>query len=166
MPKSHAFRVVSRPPDISSRYTLVVVDGDGRPHIPLTRFYDETKQAISDGATRTYLNVLMPYFTYLATDNWRRRRKDRWDSPPEAVQESVRDYLVQCLHCKVRRHGSYEIVALSVKSPNTVRLFLAALKQFYRIMRRANWYPHLRQQRCYASMLTLSGVRLIYSIDA
>ncbi len=49
-----------------------------------------------------YLNVLLPYFAYLTTDDWRRHRGDRWDGPREAVQESVRDYLVYQLACPLR----------------------------------------------------------------
>jgi integrase len=135
-----AFRTVRRPKGVSSRYSLIVVDEDERPHLPLTRFYYETLQALCEGTTRTYLNTLLPYFTYVATDDWRQRRGDRWDSEPEAVQESVRDYLVHTLRCKVRRHTTYELVSLTAQSPNTVRVFLSALKQFYHVMQRAGWY--------------------------
>jgi integrase len=136
------FRAVSRPEGVSSRYALVVVDGDGRPHLPLTKFYDLACQGLTDGAARTYLNALIPYFGYLSTDEWRRHREDRWDSPPEAVQQSVRDYLVYQLACKVRWRDTYELVSLTARSPSTVRVFLAALKLFYLLMRRMKYYPH------------------------
>ena len=139
---AHTFRAVPRPKGVLSCYSLIVIDGDGRPHLPLTRFYYETQQALSDGAARTYLNTLLPYFTYLATDGWRQRRGDQWDSAPEAVRESARDYLVYRLQCKVRRHETHEAVSLTVQSPSTVRVFLAALKQFYSVMHRAGWYQH------------------------
>ena len=51
---THTFRTVARPEGASSRYALLVVDGDGRPHLPLTRFYHDTQQALSDGTSRTY----------------------------------------------------------------------------------------------------------------
>src|SRR5207248_8499846 len=82
------------------------------------------------------------YFTYLATDGWRQQRGDQWHSDPEAVRESVRDYLVYQLQCKVRRYETHEEVSLTVQSPSTVRVFLAALKQFYHVMHRAGWYQH------------------------
>jgi hypothetical protein len=66
-----AFHAVSRPEGVTSRYSLVVVDGGGRPHLPLTRFYDLALQWLSDGAARTYLNVLLPYFAYLDTSHRR-----------------------------------------------------------------------------------------------
>src|SRR5438445_13019438 len=46
---THAFRTVARPAGVSSRYALLVVDGDGRPHLPLTQFYHDTQHALSDG---------------------------------------------------------------------------------------------------------------------
>lgn len=140
---AHTFRAVPRPKGVLSRYSLIVVHEDGRPHLPLTRFYYETQQALSDGAARTYLNTVLPYFTYLATDGWRQRRGDQWDSTPDAVRESVRDYLVYQLQCKVRRYETHEAVSLTVQSPSTVNVFLAALKQFYSVMQRAGWYHYI-----------------------
>lgn len=137
-----SFRIVQRPAGIESRYTVVVVDRKGMPHLPLTTFYQHMQQQLSDGAARTYLNSLRPYFSYLATDEWRQRRGDCWDSNPEAVQESVRDYLLRHLGCKIRRHQSYEEVTLTAHSPSTVRIFLAALKQFYFVMRHLGRYAH------------------------
>jgi integrase len=136
------FRIVARPKDVESRFPLLVVDGEGKPHLPLTRFYDHIVRGMSDGAARTYLNALLPYFRYLSTDEWRQRRGDQWNSPPEAVQQSVRDYLVDSLACKVRCRSTYEQVFLTARSPSTVHVFLCALKLFYQMMRRTQWYPY------------------------
>ncbi len=138
--KTSGFRSIQRPNGVSSRYLLVVVDGDEIPPLHLTTFYQQMQQALSDGAARTYLNTLLPYFTYLATDEWRRHHGDQWDSPPEGVQESVRDYLVQHLHCRARLHSTYEVISLKCQSPSTARVFLSALKQFYHVACRAGWY--------------------------
>src|SRR5713101_6350474 len=94
------FRVIRRPASFKSRFSLVVVDGAGRPHLPLTTFYWRLHQQLSDGTARTYLNSMLPYFTYVATDPWRQQRGDQWNSLPNAVQESIRDYLVERLCCK------------------------------------------------------------------
>lgn len=134
------FRVIRRPEGVDSSFPLVVVDGTGRPHLPLTTYYYRLQQQLSDGAARTYLNSVLPYFTYLTTDEWRQHRGDQWNSPPDAVQESIRDYLVYRLGCKVQPKSTYAFVTLTVQSPSTVRLFLAALKQFYVIMSREGWY--------------------------
>lgn len=120
---SSGFHTVPRPKGVTSRYFLLVVDGEGRPHLPLTRFYDKAKQWLADGTARTYLNNLLPFFGYLITDERRRSRGDQWDSPPAAVQESIRDYLVYRLGCKVQPHDTYAEVSLAIQSPSTVRLF-------------------------------------------
>lgn len=96
----------------------------------------------SGKAARIYLNVLLPYFTYLVTDDWRRHRGDRWDSPPEAIQQSMRDYLLYQLACKVRWRETHEQVSLTARSPSSVRVFLSALKLFYQAMRRIKCYPY------------------------
>jgi integrase len=127
---------------VTSRYVGVVVDGNGLPHRPLTIFYHEVQQTFADGTARTYLNALLAYFTYLTTDTWRLRRQDRWDSPPNAVREAVRDYLVEHLHCKAQPKDTYQLVSLTVKSPNSVCVFLSALKQFYHVAKRCGWYSH------------------------
>jgi integrase len=136
------FRIVPRPEGTKCCYSLIVVDPEGRPHLPLTRFYAQTAQILSDGTARTYLNQLLPYFTYLTTDDWRRHRGDAWDSPPEAVRESVRDYLVEILSCKAHPKETYQFISLTAKSPSTVRVFLSALKQFYHMALRSGWYAH------------------------
>src|SRR5260370_37171200 len=104
---AHTFRAVPRPKGVLSCYSLIVIDENGRPHLPLTRFYYETQQALLDGTARTYLNTLLPYFTYLATDGWRQRRGDQWDSAPEAVRESARDYLVCRLLLEKKKKFNY-----------------------------------------------------------
>jgi integrase len=138
----HLFHTVRRPAGSVSRYPLIVVDENGLPHLPLTQFSHLALQFLAEGTVRTYLQTLLPYFTYLATDGWRSQRGDQWDSNPEAVRESVCDYLVYQLHCKARPHDAYELVFLTGRSPSTVRIFLSALKQFYTIARRTGWYRY------------------------
>jgi integrase len=128
------FRVVRRPPTVKSLFSLVVVDADGRPHFPLTTFYHRLKQQLSDGTARTYLNSILAFFQYLTTDAWRVSCGDQWTASPGTVQQAVRDYLLEWLHCKVQPKKTYAFVTLTAQSPSTVRLFLASLKQFYAIM--------------------------------
>ncbi len=139
---AHRFGTVPRPPGVSSPYSLLVVDGEGKPHLPLTRFYQKMTQWLADGTARTYLNALLPYFHYLVTDEWRQHRGDHWNSEPSAVQESVRDYLMERLGCKVRPQTTHALVSLTIQSPNTVHIFLAALKQFYFVMAQEGVYPY------------------------
>ena len=137
------FRYVSKPEGVTSCYPLLVVDVDGNPHLPLTQFYVKAKQWLSQGTARTYLNSLLPYFTYVTTDAWRRQRGDQWDSPPEDVQQCVRDYLMYRLGCQVRPKETYAQVSLTAQSPNTVHIFLSALKLFYTVMLQEGRYVHL-----------------------
>ncbi len=116
MLSTQQFHVVKRPKGVPSRYPLIVADGQGLPHLPLTTFSHEMYQ-YDEGTARTYLNALLPYFTYLVTNEWRLHRQDRWDSDPEAVRQSVRDYLVEHMHCKVRPQETYHQVWLSARAP-------------------------------------------------
>jgi len=142
MTQQKSFHIVWRPQGIVSQFERVVVDGQGYPHLALTQLYQQLRQELSDGTAQTYLQALLPSFSFLETDHWRATRQDRWDSSPESVRESVRDYLLQRLHCKVRRYGMYEMVKLSAQSPSTVRVFLSAWKRFYFCARSSGWYGH------------------------
>jgi hypothetical protein len=137
------FQCIPRPEGVRSRYSLLVVDVKGNPHLSLTQFYNKAKQWLAQGTARTYLNSLLPYFTYVATDAWRRQRGDQWDSPPEDVQQCVRDYLMYRLGCQVRPKETYALVSLTAQSPNTVHIFLSALKLFYTVMLQEGRYAYL-----------------------
>jgi hypothetical protein len=158
MTQTKGFHLVRRPEGIVSQFERVVVDGKGHPHLALTRLYQQLHQELSDGTAHTYLMALLAYFSFLETDHWRQQRQDRWDSPPESIREAVRDYLLQKLHCKVRRYGMYEMVALSAQSPSMVRVFLSALKRFYSSALLAGEYP-------YVHPLTNPVVHLLEEVD-
>lgn len=158
MTQTQGYHMVRRPEGIVSQYEFVVVDGKGHPHLALTRCYQQFRQELSDGTAHTYLSALLPYFSFLDTDHWRLRRQDRWNSPPDSIREAVRDYLLQQLHCKVRRYGMYEMVALSAQSPSTVRVFLSALKRFYSSALLAGEY-------LYEHPLTNPVVHLLEKVD-
>ncbi len=159
MKQSQQFRAVRRPKDLSSPYALVVVDGRGIPHLPLTAFHHEMQRFLADSTAKTYLATLLPYFDYLAADSWRQERKDCWDSPPDAVRESVRDFLVEQLHCKAQPRETDQLIRRTRKSPSTVHVFLCALKQFYHLARRKEWY-------LYPHPLTDPTANLLHEIEA
>jgi integrase len=152
------FRIVRRPSTVKSLYSLVVVDADGRPHFPLTIFYHQLKQQLSDGTARTYLNSILAFFQYLDTDAWRVSRGEQWTTSPDIIQQAIRDFLVEWLHCKVQPKNTYAFVTLTAHSPTTVRLFLAALKQFYAIMIWEKQYP-------YTNPLLDPAVRLLNQLE-
>lgn len=143
MTKAHqVFHVVARPAGVQSPYAHLVADGNGLPHLPLTEFWHQLHTQFGENTARTYLYALLPYFTYLTTDPWRQRRADQWKGSPDSVRESVRDYLLERLGCKVQRQGTHETVKLTEQSPSTVKVFLAALKSFYTFAKRVGWYPY------------------------
>ena len=158
MTQQKGFHLVRRPKGIVSPFERIVVDGQGHPHLALTQLYQQLRQELSDGTAHTYLQALLPYFSFLEADPWRKQRQDRWDSPPESIRESVRDYLLKQLHCKVRRYGMYEVVKLSAQSPSTVRVFLSALKRFYASAIFTDEYP-------YVHPLTNPVVHLLEEVD-
>ncbi len=115
MKTAQSLRVVQRPKGMASRYTVVVVDSQGLPHLPLTIFYHEIRFYLADGTARTYLHTLLPFFEYLASDAWREHRQDRWESEPDAVRQAIHDYLVEQLHCKARLKNTYQLIILTAK---------------------------------------------------
>jgi integrase len=136
------FRTVSRPSDVDSPFDLIVVDNDGLPHLPLTAFYAQLQEELSIGAARTYNSVLLPFFTWATSSPLHARSHYRWDGPPEQVRALVRDYLLHGLGCAVQRLHAHEDVRATEHSAKTVKLFLAALKRFYRFAVGEGWYLH------------------------
>ena len=78
MTQTKGFHIVRRPEGIVSQFERVVVDGKGHPHLALTRLCQQLHQELSDGTAHTYLMALLPYFSFLETDHWRKLRQDRW----------------------------------------------------------------------------------------
>jgi hypothetical protein len=150
---SGKFRSVSCPAGMTSRYQEVVVDGMGSPHYALTEFAFQMHQLLSMGAARTYVRVILPYFTYLG------HAGNGWEEVPEVVRESVRGYVGQCLQCQTRPYHGYEVIGLRQGSSRSVRIFLAALKQFYQVACRAGWYA-------YANPLTDTVSAVLHEIEA
>src|SRR5260370_24846742 len=152
------FQCIPRPEGVTSCYSLLVVDVEGNPHLSLTQFYTTANHCLSQGTVRTYLNSLLPCFTYVATDEWRKQRGDQWDSPPEDVQQCVRDYLMYRLGCQVRPKETYALVSLTAQSPNTVHIFLSALKLFYTVMLQEGRYAYLHP-------LLDASTRLLHEVE-
>ncbi len=70
------------------------------------------------------------------------RQGQTWDAPPELVRRSIDDYLVQKLQCQLLpQHQGWKYVAITVGTKSTLRIFLAALKLYYQIMRERQMYP-------------------------
>jgi integrase len=136
-------RIVARIGDGPGQPRVLVFDRRNDLHLALTVFADEAVKRTSSSTARLYLNALIPFFDWLEADQPDGEVHWSWDDPPESVRQAVGDYLVERLKCKVREHhAGFLLVSLTEGTRTTVRVFLSALKLFYRIMRRQDRYEH------------------------
>lgn len=128
------------PEGVNSKYRLIVFDDKKEAFIPLTEFYHDQVNRISESSVIAYLNTLEPFFFWLKYKSYYKARKVSWNDDPEAVKEAVRQYLIEQMHCKIRGRDGHEGVYLTSKSSKTVQLFLSAIKGFYKTMSRLKKY--------------------------
>ncbi|HEU5379991.1 MAG TPA: tyrosine-type recombinase/integrase [Ktedonobacteraceae bacterium] len=124
-----------------SRYELIIVDRAGRPVSPLTEWYRLRKQPGNDGTRRTYLGFLFPFFGYLLREGL------AWNAQPEQIRLCVKTFLRDEVKCLVSRDTQLDgyLVELSGSSPlsqSSLRVLLAALRDFYLVMNDAGLYPY------------------------
>jgi integrase len=132
----------ARPTSVEHQHQFLVFDSQDRLHLPLTKFAKEACSRLDPKTVPTYLYSLCPYFTWLDTNIWQVRMGQTWDAPPELVRRSIDDYLVQKLQCQVLpQHQGWKYVAITAGTKSTLRIFLAALKLYYQIMRERQMYP-------------------------
>lgn len=134
-----AYRFAIRPAAVEHAHPVLVFDRHDRLHLPLTVFAKEAQARVSPSTARAYLCSLRPFFTDLD----RRRGGDgpRWNSAPPELRRAVDDYLVRRLRCHVRAHrAGFQLVAITAGTRSTVRVFLSALKLFYRTMQTKGMY--------------------------
>src|SRR5262249_12643130 len=123
-----AFRIVTRK-CANGQHPVLVFDLENRLHFPLAIFATEAVKRSSVGTARTYLNAVLPFFSWLETDEWQKRSGRRWDDAPEQIRLSVQDYLIARLKCKLKEHyAGFQLVSLTAGTRSTVRVFLSALK--------------------------------------
>jgi integrase len=125
------------------RRRVLVFDRRNNLHFPLTVFAGEAVRRSSSSTARLYLNTLIPFFDSLDAGESDGAAHRTWDDPPEAIRQAVEDYLVERLKCKVREHhAGFQLVSLTDGARTTVRVFLSALKLFYRVMHSQHRYDH------------------------
>ena len=130
-----------RPKSAEHQHPFLVFDAQDRLHFPLTTFAKEGCARLGPKTPQTYLYALMPYFTWLDTDLWQVRMGHTWDVPPQQVRRSIDDYLVQKLQCQLLpQQQGWKYVAITAGTRSTLRIFLAALKLFYQVMREQEKY--------------------------
>ncbi len=134
------FRKIAVPP--GGRYELLIVDSTGRPVSPLCEWYRLRKQPGSDdGTRRTYLAFLQPFFAYLLAH-------DRsWNAPAEQIRRSVKEFLMEDAGCRVSRDTMLDgyhvtLTGASPLAPSSLRVLLAAIRDFYATMAEAGLYAY------------------------
>lgn len=136
-----SYWLAARPKTVEHKHPFLVFDCQDRLHLPLTIFSKEAYVRLDAKTVQTYLYSILPYFTWLDTDAWQLRTGQTWNAPPQQVRRSTDDYLVQKLQCQLlpQRQG-WKYVAITAGTKSTLRIFLAALKLFYQIMRERELY--------------------------
>ncbi|SRR6266487_1078005 len=131
-------KLVTRP---GGRYELVIIDGQGRPVSHLTEWYRLRKGYGSVRTRQTYLDMLLPFTGFLLS------RGLRWNDSPPVIQEHVLLFLRESLKYQTRpdfEGDGYLIdaAAQTPLAPSSVRVFLAALRDFYLTMHEAGLYAY------------------------
>ncbi|WP_419879508.1 hypothetical protein [Brevibacillus centrosporus] len=123
-------------------FPVIVFDRNNKIHLPLTVFAKEAHAATSHGTANTYLNTILPFFSWLEIDQWQIRSGVTWNDKPERVRQAIYEYLIQKMCCKVRHHKyGFQVVDVTADSRSTTRFFLSALKLFYGVMVNKKHYP-------------------------
>ncbi|MGE7869142.1 tyrosine-type recombinase/integrase [Bacillus paramycoides] len=130
------------PKGVQSRYKLLVFTQNNKVFLPLTDFYDDVSKKNSESSVLSYLQCLMPFFTWLDKHSNYQGKRVQWSDSSEAIRVAVEDYLMNEMACKVREKDSFRFVNRSNKSPNTVHRFLSALKSFYKSLIKLSQYGY------------------------
>ncbi|MEY2364252.1 tyrosine-type recombinase/integrase [Lysinibacillus capsici] len=130
-----------KPKGVESKYELLVFKND-IVFMPLTIYFDYISKKISKGSANTYLNKLIPYLNWQIEKGTYRGEKVEWDSEPDGVRSVIEDYLSHEMFCKIKEKESFNLVNLTKKSPNTVKVFLSAVKSFYNCLIKLEYYRY------------------------
>ena len=122
-------------------YPYLVFDCQGDLHLPLIVFAKEASNRLAPSSVKKYLTGILPWFTWLETDEWQKKAGHHWTNPQEVVRDVVREYLVGQLHCRAKLHPQGgEWLDTTEEAMNAVRVLLAGLKLFYRIAKARGYY--------------------------
>jgi hypothetical protein len=133
------FRKVVCPP--GGRYELIIVDQEARPISHVTEWYRLRKAPGPNGTRRTYLNFLLPFFAYLL------QQEIAWNDEPARLRHAVKDFLLHDVSCHVGRDPALDgyridLTGASPLAPSSLRVLLAAIRDFYAMMIEAGLYAH------------------------
>jgi len=130
------------PKGVQSRFKLLVFTSQNQPFLPLTEHYHDCLGRISKSSALSYLQCLLPYFSWLDQFSNYQGRKVNWNDSPHVIRIAIEDYLMNEMSCKVREKNTFRFVNRTNKSQNTVSRFLSALKSFYRSLIHLKQYTH------------------------
>lgn len=122
------------PNGVESRFELLVFDRQHQPFLPLTEHYHDCIGRISKSSALSYVQCLLPFFTWLDRFSNFQGKRVKWDDSPDIIRIAIEDYLMNEMACKVREKDTFRFVNRTNKSPNTVNRFFSALKSFYKSM--------------------------------
>ncbi len=133
------FRKLAGPP--GGCYEIIIVDGNGRPVSPLCEWFRLRKQPGPNGTRRTYLNFLQPFFAYLLSHGY------TWNAAPEQIRGYIKAFLLEDVACQVSRDTTLdgyriELTGASPLSQSSLRVLLAAMRDFYAVMAEAGLYAY------------------------
>jgi hypothetical protein len=133
------FRKIAGPS--GGRYELLIVDGNGKPVSHLCEWYRLRKQPGQNGTRRTYLNFLQPFFAYILSHGY------AWNAEPSQIRSYVKAFLLEDLACQVSRDTTLdgyriELTGSSPLSASSLRVLLAAIRDFYAVMAEAGLYAY------------------------
>jgi hypothetical protein len=133
------FRKMAGPP--GGRYEVLILDRNGQPVSPLCEWYRLRKRPGTDGTRRTYLNFLQPFFAYLLSHGY------AWNAESSQVRSYVKAFLLEDIGCSVSPDMALDgyhltLTGRSPLSQSSLRVLLAAIRDFYAVMAEAGLYAY------------------------
>ena len=133
--------------DPAAPYSRIVIDANGLPLYAYTKWFALRMQDVEQynwpakSTIETYFGFLLPFAGYLHA------RDIPWNSPPSVVRKQLQAFCQNELHLNQRKDSKLEGVLLrkSKTTPlkaSSLRVMLAAWKDFYHTMRDAGLYVY------------------------
>ncbi|WP_052013192.1 tyrosine-type recombinase/integrase [Halalkalibacter akibai] len=121
---------------------MLIFDLEYKPFPPLIIFYDDQNSRLAESTLRSYLNALLPFFTWLDRYSNYQGKRVKWDGESDVVRHAVDTYLRDELNCSVVIKDNYSTVEKSANSPSSYHQFISAANTFYKTMIRKKIYPY------------------------
>jgi integrase len=140
--KDSAFKFVVRRKR-EKHFPVLIFDPHKKPHLPFSRFAQAALKQVTLGTLVGYLYAILPFITFIATDDWQVRAGRQWNSPPDKVRDAIEDFLTLHLQCKLREHkNGFQMVGATGEARRQLNSFLSGMRLFYAVMNRLGYYPY------------------------